>query len=170
MVGRDGVQNAVSLNSVLTNASRAVAGQLIATAGVGVRFLANPVSFAAVLVAPARIRAEALHPASAAGRDYLCTASSPTRPGRWKGRSTCAGSPDPDSGLARGRAPLPRAGGACIQAPPALATAIAADAGRSRPHAARAYRSVGLGPEFRVVLRLLARIAYVAVRQLKKNL
>jgi len=71
MVGRDGVQNAVSLNSVLTNASRAVAGQLIATAGVGVRFLANPVSFAAVLVAPARIRAEALHPASAAGRDYL---------------------------------------------------------------------------------------------------
>ena len=53
MVGRDGVQNPVSLNSVLTNASRAVAGLLIATAGVGVRFLANPVSFAAVLVAPA---------------------------------------------------------------------------------------------------------------------
>ena len=69
MVGRDGVQNPVSLNSVLTNASRAVAGLLIATAGVGVRFLANPVSFAAVLVAPARIRAEALHPASAAGRE-----------------------------------------------------------------------------------------------------
>jgi len=46
MVGRDGVQNAVSLNSVLTNASRAVgpavAGLLIATAGVGVRFLASP--------------------------------------------------------------------------------------------------------------------------------
>jgi hypothetical protein len=45
MVGRDGVQNAVSLNSVLTNASRAVgpavAGLLIATAGVGVRFLAS---------------------------------------------------------------------------------------------------------------------------------
>jgi MFS family permease len=40
MVGRDRLQNAVSLNSVLTNAARAigpaVAGVLIATAGVGV--------------------------------------------------------------------------------------------------------------------------------------
>jgi hypothetical protein len=31
------------------------------------------------------------------------------------------------------------------------------------------YRSVSLGSEFRVVLRLLARITYVAVRQLKKT-
>ena len=40
MVGRDRLQNAVSLNSVLTNAARAVgpavAGALIATVGVGV--------------------------------------------------------------------------------------------------------------------------------------
>jgi MFS family permease len=72
MVGRDQVQNAVSLNSVVTNASRAVgpavAGVLIATAGVGVCFLANAASFAAVLVALARIQPRALHPAPSAGR------------------------------------------------------------------------------------------------------
>ena len=73
MVGRDGVQNAVSLNSVLTNASRAVgpavAGVLIATTGVGVCFLANAASFAAVLVALALIRVQALHPAPPAARE-----------------------------------------------------------------------------------------------------
>jgi len=73
MVGRERVQNAVSLNSVLTNASRAVgpavAGVLIATTGVGVCFLANAASFAAVLVALARIRPGALHPAPAVGRE-----------------------------------------------------------------------------------------------------
>jgi MFS family permease len=67
MVGRDRLQNAVSLNSVLTNAARAVgpaaAGLLIATAGVGVCFLANAASFAAVLLALARIRVRDLHPA-----------------------------------------------------------------------------------------------------------
>ena len=72
MVGRDQVQNAVSLNSVLTNASRAVgpaiAGVLIATAGVGVCFLANALSFVAVLVALAWIQPAALHPAPPAGR------------------------------------------------------------------------------------------------------
>ncbi len=73
MVGRDQVQNAVSLNSVLTNASRAVgpavAGLVIATTGVGVCFLANAASFAAVLAALARIRTSALHPAQPAGRE-----------------------------------------------------------------------------------------------------
>ena len=73
MVGRDLVQNAVSLNSVLTNAARAVgpaiAGLLIATTGIGVCFLANAASFAAVLVALARIRTGALHPAPPAGRE-----------------------------------------------------------------------------------------------------
>jgi len=72
MVGRDNVQNAVSLNSVLTNASRAIgpamAGVLIAAAGVGVCFLVNAGSFAAVLIALALIRAGALHPASPARR------------------------------------------------------------------------------------------------------
>jgi len=73
MVGRDQVQNAVSLNSVLTNAARAVgpavAGALIATVGVGVCFLANAASFAAVLAALARIRATELHPVPPAGRE-----------------------------------------------------------------------------------------------------
>lgn len=73
MVGRDRVQNAVSLNSVLTNASRAVgpavAGLFIATTGVGVCFLANAVSFAAVLAALARIQPRALHPVPPAGRE-----------------------------------------------------------------------------------------------------
>ena len=66
-------QNAVSLNSVLTNASRAVgpavAGVLIATTGVGVCFLANAASFAAVLVALALIRTKELHPAPPASRE-----------------------------------------------------------------------------------------------------
>ena len=67
MVGGERVQNAVSLNSVLTNASRAVgpaiAGGAIATVGVGVCFLANAVSFLAVLAALALIRTGELHPA-----------------------------------------------------------------------------------------------------------
>ena len=72
IVGRDRLQNAVSLNSVLTNASGAigpaVARILIATTGVGVCFLANAASFAAVLAALARIRPRELHPAPPAGR------------------------------------------------------------------------------------------------------
>lgn len=66
MVGGDRVQNAVSLNSVLTNASRAVGpaigGGLIATVGVGVCFLANAGSFVAVLAALAMMRTAELHP------------------------------------------------------------------------------------------------------------
>jgi MFS family permease len=73
MVGRDRVQNAVSLNSVLTNASRAVGpavgGVVIAAAGLGVCFLVNAASFAAVLVALSRIRTGELHPAPPAGRE-----------------------------------------------------------------------------------------------------
>ena len=73
IVGRDRVQNAISLNSVLTNASRAVgpavAGLLISTAGIGVCFLVNAASFAAVLAALARIRTDALRPAPPAGRE-----------------------------------------------------------------------------------------------------
>ena len=47
----------------------AVTGVLIATTGVGVCFLANAGSFAAVLVALARIRTQELHPAPPAGRE-----------------------------------------------------------------------------------------------------
>ena len=49
------LRNAVTLNSVLVNAARAigpaVAGTLIATIGVGVCFLVNAGTFAAVIVA-----------------------------------------------------------------------------------------------------------------------
>jgi len=55
MVGREHVRNAVTLNSVLTNAARAVgpacAGILIATVGDGVSFLVNAATFVAVVVA-----------------------------------------------------------------------------------------------------------------------
>ncbi len=53
MVGPDQLRNAVSLNSTMVNVARAlgpaVAGLLIATVGVGVCFLANSVSFVAVV-------------------------------------------------------------------------------------------------------------------------
>lgn len=55
LVGTETLRNAVSLNSVVTNAARAIgpatAGILIATVGVGVCFLVNAASFAAVLTA-----------------------------------------------------------------------------------------------------------------------
>ena len=55
MVGADDVANAVSLNSVLTNAARivgpATAGILIATIGIGPCFLANAASYVAVVAA-----------------------------------------------------------------------------------------------------------------------
>ncbi|WP_283137653.1 MFS transporter [Rhizohabitans arisaemae] len=60
MVDRPLVRNAVTLNSVMVNSSRAlgpaVAGVLVATVGVGVCFLINAASFAAVLVALALMR------------------------------------------------------------------------------------------------------------------
>jgi MFS family permease len=73
MVGGERVQNAVSLNSVLTNASRAVgpaiAGGLIASVGVAICFLANGVSFLAVLAALAVMRPGELQPSRPAGHE-----------------------------------------------------------------------------------------------------
>lgn len=66
MVGPARIANAVTLNTVMVNASRAIgpaaAGILIATTGTGVCFLANAASFAAVLAALSRIRRADLHP------------------------------------------------------------------------------------------------------------
>jgi MFS family permease len=65
MVGKEDVTNAVSLNSVVVNASRvvgpAVAGLLIATVGIGICFLVNGASYVAViaglhLMDPARLQ------------------------------------------------------------------------------------------------------------------
>ncbi len=65
MVGPDHLRNAVSLNSVLVNAARAVgpaaAGLLIAGVGVGVCFLANAVSFVAVIASLLAMDPAALH-------------------------------------------------------------------------------------------------------------
>ncbi|HEX6499067.1 MAG TPA: MFS transporter [Micromonosporaceae bacterium] len=67
VVGPHLLRNAVSLNSVMTNAARAVgpavAGILIAAFGVGVCFLANAASFVAVLFALSLMRTDQLMPA-----------------------------------------------------------------------------------------------------------
>jgi MFS family permease len=66
MVGRDELPNAVALNSSLFNASRivgpAIAGGLIAVAGVGICFLINALSYLAVLAALWLMRVHHLFP------------------------------------------------------------------------------------------------------------
>jgi MFS family permease len=72
MVGPDQLRNAVSLNSTMVNAARAVgpavAGLLIATAGVGVCFLLNAASFIAVVVSLVTMDLSRLQPSPPAGR------------------------------------------------------------------------------------------------------
>lgn len=68
MVGPDDVSNAVTLNSVVVNGARvigpAIAGFVIATAGVGECFVFNAASYVAVVVAMLLIRSDQLHPSS----------------------------------------------------------------------------------------------------------
>ena len=77
MVGPAHLRNAVSLNSVLVNAARAVgpavAGGLIATTGVAVCFLLNAGSYLAVLASLATLETSRLHarPAVARARGQL---------------------------------------------------------------------------------------------------
>ncbi|WP_214407502.1 MFS transporter [Pseudonocardia lacus] len=72
MVGPDHLRNAVSLNSVLVNAARAVgpavAGIVIAVGGLGVCYLVNAVSFVAVVAMLVRMDVAALHPSTPAPR------------------------------------------------------------------------------------------------------
>lgn len=72
MVGRDSVRNAVSLNSVIVNAARAIgpaiAGILIAIVGEGVCFLINVGSFVAVIFSLASMDASLLLPSEPAQR------------------------------------------------------------------------------------------------------
>ncbi|MCW2494816.1 MFS transporter [Jatrophihabitans sp.] len=72
MVGPDDLRNAISINSVLVNAARAigpgVAGIVIAAGGTGLCFLLNAASFAAVVVSLMRLDVSALHPAKPTGR------------------------------------------------------------------------------------------------------
>ena len=73
MVGPEHLRNAVTLNSVLVNAARAVgpavAGILIATIGVGICFLVNAGTFAAVLFALITLDRKALRPSVPAPRE-----------------------------------------------------------------------------------------------------
>ncbi len=73
MVGPDEVRNAVSLNSTMVNAARAVgpavAGILIATVGVGICFLLNAASFAAVVYSLVTMDRALLQPSPPAGRE-----------------------------------------------------------------------------------------------------
>ena len=66
MVGPAELRNAVTLNSVLVNAARAIgpalAGVLIATVGVGICFLLNAASFAAVVFSLATLDTSRLQP------------------------------------------------------------------------------------------------------------
>jgi MFS family permease len=94
MVGPREIPNAVALNSGLLNASRvigpAIAGVLIATAGVGVCFLVNTLSFVAVLVALLAMREEELFPVA---RDRTVTVLAGTREGlsfAWRDRQVRA--------------------------------------------------------------------------------
>jgi MFS family permease len=72
LVGPDNLRNAVSLNSVLVNVSRAVgpalAGIVIATGGMAFCFLLNAVSFAAVIGSLLRLDLTTLTPTSPAPR------------------------------------------------------------------------------------------------------
>ena len=73
LVGGESLRNAVTLNSVLVNVARvigpAVAGVLIATVGEGPCFLANAVSFAAVVASLVTLDRRAIHPSPPSGRE-----------------------------------------------------------------------------------------------------
>jgi MFS family permease len=66
MVGRDDLPNAVSLNTVVMNASRvvgpAIGGVVITVFGLGVCFFVNAASYGAVLIGLAMMRSKELHP------------------------------------------------------------------------------------------------------------
>ncbi|MEJ8280052.1 MFS transporter [Pseudonocardia spirodelae] len=72
LVGRDDLRNAVSLNSVLVNAARAVgpavAGAVIVAGGTGICFALNAVSFVAVVASLLRLDVSALTPTEPARR------------------------------------------------------------------------------------------------------
>ena len=72
MVGKDELHNAITLNSVTVNAARAVGpavgGVLIATAGIGICFLLNAASFAAVVASLLVMDTSALRPSPPSGR------------------------------------------------------------------------------------------------------
>jgi hypothetical protein len=95
MVGKDELRNAITLNSVTVNAARAVGpaigGVLIATVGIGVCFLLNAASFAAVVTSLLIMDRSALRPSPRQGGPAgscarACTTphALPRSPFRWR--------------------------------------------------------------------------------------
>lgn len=72
MVGPEGISNAVTLNSVVINAARAIgpaiSGVIIATLGIGECFVFNAISYLAVIVAMYFIRPAELFPSARSAR------------------------------------------------------------------------------------------------------
>jgi len=72
MVGPADVSNAVTLNSVVVNAARvigpAIGGVIIATVGIGECFVANALSYVAVVTGMFLIRSDQLHPSARSAR------------------------------------------------------------------------------------------------------
>ena len=72
MVGRDDLPNAVSLNTVVMNASRvvgpAIGGVVIVVFGLGVCFFVNAASYVAVLIGLSLMRTKELHPTEQVAR------------------------------------------------------------------------------------------------------
>ena len=72
MVGPSDIANAVTLNSVVVNAARAIGpaigGVIIATLGIGQCFIVNAFSYLAVIVALLLIRTSELHPSARSAR------------------------------------------------------------------------------------------------------
>jgi MFS family permease len=72
LVGEDYLANAISLNSAQFNLARvigpAIAGAFIAAVGLAPCFIINAFSFAAILIALAKMHAEELHPSELAQR------------------------------------------------------------------------------------------------------
>ena len=72
MVGPDDISNAVTLNSVVVNAARAIGpaigGVIIASVGVGQCFVFNAISYGAVVIAMLLVRRAELHPSARSKR------------------------------------------------------------------------------------------------------
>jgi MFS family permease len=91
MVGRDGLQNAIALNSAVWNLSMivgpAITGLVISVAGIPAAFLVNAASYGAVLVCLKVLRPAELHPAGrlprAKGQVREALGYVRARPGLW---------------------------------------------------------------------------------------
>ena len=110
MVGRDDLPNAISLNSVVMNASRvvgpAIGGVIITLFGLGICFFVNAASYVAVLIGLSMMRTSELHPTGPCPGPRGRSATGSATCG---GRLRCATSswPSPSSGSSPTTSPSP---------------------------------------------------------------